>query len=155
VRFRNHPVQNQIADFLSIPELKDIGINAWNTNFVIGQSLLDLQEMKITAREFSFELDGTENLTTQEITYQARIFLPKRYTNTVAGLLPREAVAALVRPDSSIVLPMLVTGSYTNPKVSLNQDAVKVLVDDYVKRQVNSLEDEARQRLQNLFRRNN
>ncbi len=155
VRFRNHPVQIKISDFLKIPELKDIGLNAWTTDFVIGQSLLNLQEMKITAREFTFELDGSENLTTQEISYQARIYLPSRYTNTISALLPKEAVAALVRPDSSIVLPMLVSGTYTNPQVSLNQDAVKVLVDEYVKRQVNSLEDEARQRLQNLFRKNN
>jgi hypothetical protein len=155
VRFRNHPVQNKIADFLKIPELKDIGLNAWTTNYVIGQSLLNLQEMRITAREFTFELDGTENLTTQEITYQTRIYLPRRYTSTLTSILPREAIEALVRPDSSIVLPLIISGTYTNPQVALNQDAVKLLVDDYVKRQVNSLEDEARQRLQNLFRRNN
>ncbi len=155
VRFRNHPVQNKIADFLKIPELKDIELNAWTTDFVIGQSLLNLQEMKLTAQEFTFELDGTENLTTQEISYQARIYLPRRYTSTISALMPKEAVAALVRPDSSVVLPMLVSGTYTNPQVSLNQDAVKALVDEYVKRQVNSLEDEARQRLQNLFRRKN
>jgi hypothetical protein len=155
VRFRNHPVQNKIADFIKIPELKDIGLNAWSMNYRIGQSLLSLQDMRITAREFTFELDGTENLTTQAISYQARIYLPRRYTNTISGLLPREAVEALVRPDSSIVLPLLVSGTYTNPQVALNQDAVKTLVDDYVKRQMNTLEDEARQRLQNLFRRNN
>jgi len=155
VRFRNHPVQNKIADFLKMPELKDIGLNAWTTNYVIGQSMLNLQEMRITAREFTFELDGSENLTTQEISYQTRIYLPSRYTNTLTSILPREAVVALMRPDSSIVLPLLVSGTYTNPQISLNQDAVKVLVDDYVKRQVSTLEDEARQRLQNLFRRNN
>jgi hypothetical protein len=155
VRFRNHPVQNKIADFLKIPELKDIGLNAWTTNYRIGQSLLNLQEMRITAREFTFELDGTENLTTQDISYRARIFLPQRYTNTIAGLLPREAVNALMRPDSSIVLPLLISGTYSNPQVALNQDAVKLLVDDYIKSKVNTLEDEARQRLQNLFRRNN
>lgn len=155
VRFRNHPIQVKVADFLKIPELKDVGLNAWTTNYTIGQSLLNLREMKLTAREFTFELDGSENLATQEISYQTRIYLPRRYTNTVASLLPREAVDALVRPDSSIVLPMIVSGSYTNPQVSLNQDAVKVIVDEYVKQRVNSLEDEARQRLQNLFRRNN
>ncbi len=155
VRFRNHPVQIKIADFLKMPELKDIGLNAWTTNYVIGQSMLNLQEMRITAREFTFELDGSENLITQEISYQTRIYLPSRYTNTLTSILPREAVVALMRPDSSIVLPLLVSGTYTNPQISLNQDAVKVLVDDYVKRQVNTLEDEARQRLQNLFRRNN
>ena len=155
VRFRNHPIQNKIADFLKIPELKDIGLNAWTMNYKIGQSLLSLQEMRITAREFTFELDGTENLTTQEISYQTRIFLPSKYTSTIIGLIPREAVQAFVRPDSSIVLPLYVSGTYTNPQVSLNQDAMKVLVDAYVKRQVNSLEDEARQRLQNLFRKNN
>jgi len=155
VRFRNHPLQNKIADFLKIPELKDIGLNAWTTNYRIGQSLLNLQEMRITAREFTFELEGTENLTTQDISYRARIFLPQRYTSTIAGLLPREAVDALVRPDSSIVLPLLISGTYSNPQVALNQDAVKLLVDDYIKSKVNTLEDEARQRLQNLFRRNN
>jgi hypothetical protein len=155
VRFRNHPVQNKLADFLKIPELKDIGLNAWTINYRIGQSLLNLQEMRITAREFTFELDGTENLTTQDISYRARIYLPSRYTNAIAGLLPREAVDALMRPDSSIVLPLLISGTYTNPQISLNQDAMKLLVDDYIKSKVNTLEDEARQRLQNLFRRNN
>lgn len=155
VRFRNHPVQVKVADFLKIPELKDIGLNAWTTNYTIGQSLLNLKEMKLTAREFTFELEGSENLATQQIAYQTRIYLPRRYTNTIAGLLPREAVDALVRPDSSIVLPLLISGSYTNPQIAINQDAVKGLVDEYVKQRVNSLEDEARQRLQNLFRRNN
>jgi len=154
VRFRNHPIQIKIADFLKIPELKDIGLDAWTANYKIGQSLLTLQDMKITSKDIGLELEGVENLRNDEIAYQTRVYLPRRLTTAIAGVLPAEAVQALVRPDSTILVPLLITGTANNPQVALNQEVVKSIVDEYIRNKVGTLEDAARERLQNLFRRN-
>jgi len=154
VRFRNHPIQIKIAEFLKVPELNDIGLDAWTANYKIGQSLLTLQDMKLTSKDIGVELEGVENLRNDEIAYQTRVYLPRRLTNAIAGVLPAEAVQALIRPDSTILVPLLVTGTANNPQVSLNQDVVRGIVDEYIRSRVGSLEDAARERLQNLFRRN-
>jgi uncharacterized protein involved in outer membrane biogenesis len=153
VRIRNHPIQVALADFLKLPEIKDIGLNEWQTNFVIGKSMLNIRDLKMKARDIGFELDGTENMVNDQITYQAKIFLPKRLSSAITQVLPAEASRALVQPDSTFLLPLSIRGTYTKPQIGLDQEVLRGMVDAYVKRQASSLEEAARERLQQLLRR--
>jgi hypothetical protein len=153
VRIRNHPIQIALADFLKVPELKDIGLNEWQTNYVIGKSMLNIRDLKMKTRDIGFELDGTENMSTDQITYQAKIFLPKRLSSAITQVLPAEASRALVQPDSTFLLPLTISGTYTKPQIGLNQEVLRGMVDAYVKRQASTLEEAARERLQQLLRR--
>lgn len=153
VRIKNHPIQLALADFLKAPELKDIGLNEWQTNYVIGKSMMTIKEMKLKARDIGLELDGFENMTTDQITYQAKIFLPKRLTASIAQVLPAEASRALIQADSTFLLPLKISGTYTKPQIGLNQEVLRPMVEDYVKRQASTLEEAARERLQQLLRR--
>lgn len=150
-QIQNHPLQNKISSFLNVPELTNMVMDTWNTNFRIEKGVLALRDLKFTSRYGGFTLNGSQNLIDSKVNYEIQVLLPAQFSDRLTTVLPGEALAALKTENNLIMLPLLVDGTVADPNVSLNRNVVQEMVTEYLRsRGTDQVEDAARRLLRGL-----
>lgn len=150
-QFQSHPLQNKMSAFLNIPEITNMVMDTWNTNFEIKNGVLVLKDLKFTSRFGGFTLNGSQNLVDSQVNYEIQLLLPAQFSNRLSNVVPGDALAALTTEENMIMLPLLVDGTVANPSVSLNRNVVQELVTEYLRsRGTDQVEDAARRLLRGL-----
>jgi len=150
-QIQNHPLQNKISTFLNIPELTNMVMETWNTNFSIENGVLALRDLKFSSRYGGFTLNGSQNLIDSKVNYEIQVLLPTQFSDRLANVIPGEALAALRTENNMIMLPLLVDGTVADPSVSLNRNVVQEMVTEYLRsRGTDQVEDAARRLLRGL-----
>lgn len=153
-RLREHPIQNALSSLLSINEFRDMSMDTWNARFVIQNGVMTLTDMNLTSRDIGLVMNGTQNLVNDQINYKVRLRIPERYSERIARLITSEAVAALRQEEGIIILPLVLTGTSENPRITVDTEVVQSMVTEYLRRRgTDQLEDAARRILRGL--RNN
>lgn len=142
-RMRGHPVQERLATWLGADELRNLALDEWEATFTIEESVLTLNDFRLTSENIGIELDGTQNLVTDEIDFTAQLLLPSRFRSGIASVITSRAVDALTRDDGIIVVPIRITGTMESPQISPRQSIIEDL-----------LRDTGRDVLRRLFDRN-
>lgn len=150
-RIQNHPLQTKISSFLNIPELANMAMETWNTNFKIENGVLALRDLKFTSRYGGFTLNGSQNLIDSKVNYEIQVLLPAQFSDRLSTVIPGEALTALRTENNMIMLPLLVDGTVSDPSVSLNRTVVQEMVTEYLRsRGTDQVEDAARRLLRGL-----
>lgn len=150
-QLQNHPLQKSIATYLNMPEITNMALEGWNTNFVINGGIIELKDLKFNSRFGGFSLNGTQNLASGDVNYKVEIRLPEQFSSRLTNLVPGDALVTLRQESNVIMLPLLVSGSVTNPSVSLDRDVVQDMVTEYLRRRgTDQVEDAARRLLRGI-----
>ncbi len=142
-RLQNHPLQVRLAGWLGADELRNLALDEWEASFTIDESVLTLNDFRLTSENIGIELDGTQHLITDEIDFTAQLLLPSRFRNGIASVITGRAVDAMTRDDGIIIVPIRITGTMENPQISPRQTIIEDL-----------LRDTGRDVLRGLFDRN-
>ena len=136
LRLKNNPVQVSLAQLLNEPQLKDVVLDDWKADYTIDNGILTLKNFKLYSKDTGLSLHGTQNLITDKIDYNLTVYLPARYGPKLAKVVGKQVVMALTQDDKSLAVPVAVKGTSDHPKVGINKDVVKKLLDDYLKNAV-------------------
>ncbi|MEX0994189.1 MAG: AsmA-like C-terminal region-containing protein [Balneolaceae bacterium] len=146
-RLQGHPLQVHLADWLRADGLKSLAMDEWQASFEIQNAVLSLSDFRLTSENIGMELEGTQNLVTDEIDFTAQLFLPPRFRNGIESIISSRAVEALTRDDGIIVVPIRITGTMGSPRISPRQTIIENLLKD-------TLQDAGKKALERLFNRN-
>lgn len=142
-RLRGHPLQEQLARWLGANELRSLALDEWTASFRIHESVLTLNDFRLTSDNIGIELDGTQNLVTDEIDFTAQLFLPSRFRSGLASVISSRAVDALTRDDGIIAIPVRISGTMESPRITPRESIIEDL-----------LRDTGRDLIRGLFNRN-
>ena len=135
-RLKNHPTQIEIANLLGAKELENIALDDWKATYSLKNGVLDLRDMKLTSGNFGAELNGTHDLVNDKMDFKMSLFLPASFADKLAKWITLDATKALTRKDGSLYVPLKLTGSSAKPKVVADMDAIKPIVEKYLKDKV-------------------
>lgn len=135
LRIKNSPIQEKVAALLNAPELNNLALDQWESQFTMDDGILTLKNLKLTSDDYGVELNGTQNMITDRIDYKLRLYLPGgKYEKTLASILSKEAVDALKQENGRVMLPLTLKGTSANPKVAPDKDVITSIVKEYLKK---------------------
>lgn len=143
-RLKGHPVQMEIADFLSTPELKNAALDKWESTFTMDNSILSIKNLQLTSGDIGLELNGTQHLVKGTIDYQTKILLPGQFKDDIASVITTQAANALMTKEGTIMVPLRITGTNASPVVRPDKEVITPIIKNYLK-------DKAGNLLDNLF----
>lgn len=144
---RGHPIQMRIASFLRASELESVNLDEWAATFEIENSVLTMNDLRLTSDNIGIELDGTQHLVNNEISYTATLLLPERFKSGIASVISRQAAEALQRDDGTLAVPVRITGTSDNPTVRPDTSVIEDVIRGRVR-------DGASDAIRRLFRSN-
>lgn len=132
-RLRGHPIQEQVADFIKIDELRSLALDEWTATYTISESILTFEDFRLTSENIGMELEGTQHMVTDEINYTAILLLPEQFKGSIASVISGRAADALQREDGTMAVPILITGTSANPRVGPDSDLIQEIIRDAVR----------------------
>ncbi len=132
-RLKNHPLQLRIANMLKAQELESVSLDEWKSTFTVSDTLLTLKNLRLTSSDVGMELNGTQQLVSQQVNYQMKLLLPPRFKKGIASVITTQATEALTQENGTIMLPLRVTGTLTNPTVKPDEEVIKPIIQKYLK----------------------
>jgi len=129
-RLRGHPIQERIADFLKVNELRSLALDEWTATYTIADAVLTFEDFRLTSENIGIELEGTQHMVTDEINYTATLLLPERFKSGIASVISGRAADALQREDGTMAVPILITGTSADPQVGPDSDLIQEIVRD-------------------------
>jgi len=129
-RLRGHPIQERIADFLKVDELRSLALDEWTATYTISDAVLTFQDFRLTSENIGVELEGTQHMVTDEINYKATLLLPARFKSGIASVISNRAADALQREDGTMTVPIMITGTSANPQVRPDSELIQEIIRD-------------------------
>jgi hypothetical protein len=145
-QINNHPLQQKLASFVKINELRDVALDNWQSAISVDGSVLTINKLSLTSDDIGMELNGTQNLVDDTMDFQVSLLLPGRFKSTIASVITSQAADALSRENGTVMIPVRITGTYDNPQVKADQTVIQPIVKQYLK-------NKAGNTLKNLFGR--
>lgn len=132
-RLRGHPLQERLASLFKADELNNVGLDEWKSTFTLDNSVFTFKDMQLTSQDIGLELNGTQHMTEGDINYQIRLFLPERFQSGIASVVTKQATNALKQDNGTIMVPLRVTGTHENPKISPDKEVIAPIIKEYLK----------------------
>lgn len=132
-RLRGHPIQERVADFLKVNELRSLALDEWTATYTISESILTFEDFRLTSENIGMELEGTQHMVTDEINYTATLLLPARFKSGIASVISGRAADALQREDGTMTVPIIITGTSSDPQVRPDTDLIQEIIRDAVR----------------------
>lgn len=132
-RLRGHPIQERVADFLKVDELRSLALDEWTATYTIADTVLTFEDFRLTSENIGMELEGTQHMVTDRINYRATLLLPERFKRGIATVISNRAADALQREDGTMTVPILITGTSSDPQVRPDMDLIQDIIRDAVR----------------------
>jgi hypothetical protein len=129
-RMRGHPIQEQVASFLNVDELRNLALDEWTATYTIDDSILTFEDFSLTSENIGLELEGTQHMIDDTINYRATMLLPSQFRRGIASVISDRAVDVLQREDGTIAVPIRITGTATNPQVRQDTELIERIIRD-------------------------
>lgn len=143
-RLKGHPLQDRLATFLSAKEFRNIALDEWESTYTLKDNVFTIKDLRLTSGNIGAEMNGTQHMIKGDIDYHMKLFLPERFQKGIASVISKQAVAALTQENGTIMVPLRITGTHSDPKVSPDKEAIAPIVKEYLK-------DKGGNILRNLF----
>ncbi|WP_440999069.1 DUF748 domain-containing protein [Fodinibius sp. SL11] len=132
-RIQGHPIQKQLASLLNAKEFNNIGLDEFNSTYSLKNSVFTIKDLRMTSDDIGMELNGTQHMVTSEINYKTKLFLPGRFKKGIASVISSQAVEALTQENGTIMVPLRMTGTQENPKITPDKEEIAPIIKDYLK----------------------
>ncbi|WP_340106187.1 AsmA family protein [Rhodohalobacter sp. 8-1] len=129
-RLRGHPIQEKVADFLKVDEVRSLALDEWTATYTITDAILTFEDFRLTSENIGIELEGTQHMVSDKINYTATLLLPARFKSGIASVISGRAADALQREDGTMAVPVLITGTSSNPQVRPDTELIQQIIRD-------------------------
>ncbi|MEX2599997.1 MAG: AsmA-like C-terminal region-containing protein [Balneolaceae bacterium] len=129
-RMRGHPVQSGLASWLNSPGINNLALDEWTAGFSIDDGVLTFRDFHLTSESIGIELEGTQNLISDEIHFTASLLLPGSFRSGLSSVISSQAVTHLTRDDGIIVVPVEFSGKMGSPRISPRQNMIEEILRD-------------------------
>lgn len=153
-RMANHPVQNELSGLVGINEIRDLALDRFTAQYVIENGVMSLSDLNLTSRDLGLVLSGSQNLVTGELDYRAELVIPGNWVGRIQNNLLAEAADALRRDDGKLVVPVTLRGTSENPRVGIDESAVRQRLEQYLRERATEQGRELLDGVLNRLRRN-
>lgn len=150
----NHPVQNELSGLVGINEIRDLALDRFTAQYVIENGVMSLSDLNLTSRDLGLVLSGSQNLVTGELDYRAELVIPGNWVGRIQNNLLAEAADALRRDDGKLVVPVTLRGTSENPRVGIDESAVRQRLEQYLRERATEQGRELLDGVLNRLRRN-
>lgn len=134
-RFRGHPIQEEVADFLGVSELSNMALDEWQSTFTVSNSVLTFEDLQLTSGDIGAEISGTQHLVNDEIDFDIRLFLPPQFKDDIASVITERATEALEQENGTIMVPLKATRTSADPRIRPDEDVIRPIIEEYLKEQ--------------------
>lgn len=138
-RLEGHPVQQRLADLLSLQELRGATLDSWTSTFRVDQGLMRVDSLRLASGGMGAEINGTRNLVDGAVDLQLLLYLPQRYREAVASVVTAQAVDALTREDGAMMVPLRVTGTIRDPRIEPDRETIQPILQNFLKDKAGSV----------------
>ena len=132
-RLQDHPLQERLANMFNAEEFQNVALDQWQSQFTMDNSIMKFKELTLTSDDIGLELNGMQHLIKETIDYQIQLLLPGRYKEAIASVITEQAAEALTQDNGTIMIPLEVTGTHGDPKVSPDQEVIAPIIKEYLK----------------------
>ncbi len=132
-KLQGHPVQKELAKLLKAPELERATLDDWTATYKIDNGVLTLNNVKLTSQDIGVEMNGTQNLINDKLDFKMTLLLPGRFGDRLGSLIGSKTMDLLRTDKGTVAVPLLITGTSEQPKVTVDKDAVKKMVEEAAK----------------------
>ena len=131
--FGTTPLQSAVSDYFGISEMKSLAVRDWAQAFRISGEQLHVQDLSITAGDYSFSINGSQGFD-GTLDYNLSVELPESASNKLSNAPVQGALGPIVNvvntsvtnPETGrITLDLLAGGTFSEPSVSLNSDMMR------------------------------
>lgn len=129
-RMRDHPIQSGLASWLNTPGINNLALDEWTAGFSIEEGILTFRDFHLTSENIGIELEGTQNLISDEIHFTASLLLPGSFRSGLSSVISSQAVTHLTRDDGIIVVPVEFRGDMGSPSISPRQSIIEDILRD-------------------------
>jgi hypothetical protein len=148
---QGHPMQVRLAELLNVDELRELGIDDIDSKYGINNGVVTFEHFNLTSRDMGLQLDGTQNLISDEINFRLSLILPGRLAQMLAPVITQQGVEAITREDGKMVLPVTATGTSENPNIGIDTAQLEEVIRS---RLTDEAGDRVRDALRGILRRN-
>ncbi|REL33116.1 AsmA family protein [Rhodohalobacter sp. SW132] len=132
-RLRGHPIQERVADLFNVSEFRNLALDEWTATFSIQDTVLTFEDFRLTSENIGLELEGTQHMITDRINFRATMLLPERFKRGIASVISERAANALQTEDGTLAVPILITGTASNPQVRPDTSVIEDIIRDAVR----------------------
>lgn len=132
-RLQGHPLQDRLASLFKADELQNVALDEWKSTFTLDNSIFTIKDLQLTSDDIGLELNGTQHMVKGDIDYQMKVLLPGRFKNAIASVITKQATEALTQDNGTIMVPLRVTGTHEDPKVSPDKEVIAPIVKEHLK----------------------
>lgn len=144
------PVVSQLQDKMAFLNLHELNLKNVSTHFSFNNGQIEVKPFHFDAKGVDVAVSGTHGLD-KSMNYNLNIDVPAKYLGNDITKLLRELDPAEAE-KAHIVVPVGITGSFNQPKVSLNMEsAIKELTNKLVKKEKDKLIDKGKDFLGGLL----
>lgn len=132
-RIKGHPLQERLAELFKAKEFRNMALDEWKSTFTQQNSVFTFKNLRLTSGDIGLEMSGTQHMVKETIDYQMKLYLPGRFKSAIASVITEQAANALTQDNGTIMVPLRITGTHNNPKVSPDKEIISPIVKDYLK----------------------
>lgn len=132
-RLKGHPLQDRLASLLKTQEFRNVALDEWKSTYTLQNSVFTIKDLRLTSGDIGMELNGTQHLVNGNIDYQTKLFLPGRFKSAIASVITKQAADALTQDNGTIMMPLRITGTHSNPQIRPDKEVIGPIVKDYLK----------------------
>jgi hypothetical protein len=132
-KLQGHPLQDRLASLFKADEFQNVALDEWKSTFALSNSIFTIKNLQLTSDDIGLELNGTQHMIKGDINYQMKVLLPGRFKSAISSVITKQATEALTQDNGTIMVPLRVTGTHENPKISPDKEVIAPIVKEYLK----------------------
>ncbi len=149
-------VNKAVAGFLNLPDLKEINFKDWANSFTIADGRLHIKDLKISALDADYVVNGSQGLD-GSLDYSMALILPEKTSARIAVPgFAGQAVNLFKDESGRVKLDFSVGGTSDNPKIALDTKAAQKKVEDLAKQKLKEegkkIEDQLKKKGEDLLK---
>jgi uncharacterized protein involved in outer membrane biogenesis len=145
-KLTGYPVMDQLASFLSLPEMKEATIKSWSHSFRISEGKVNTPDLKIATSGNNFLLSGWQGFD-GSLDYRLTVKLSGALTNQFMASGVAGQVANLFKDkDGRVTLFLLVGGTTETPKFRWDTEAAQQKLHERITEEVEKKKAEAQEK---------
>lgn len=150
----NSSLLNALDSQVSFIDLKKLNLNDLKTNLTFKDGKVNVKPFDIKYQDIEVNIGGTHGFD-QTMNYNLKFDVPAKYLGTEANALINKLSPADAAKISSIPISALMTGNFSNPKITTDaKQATTALATQLVKQQKQKLINQGTSALTNLINQN-
>lgn len=142
-----YPIMQKISEYTGIAELKEVVFRDWTNNFTISEGKFYFKNLKVSAFNTDLISEGSKSFS-GDIQMSINLKLSQELSDKlrIDGAIGN-VVRFLKDKEGRVNLPLILSGHYKSPRISLNLKEEKKQIEEQVKQEFEKKKDEVKEKV--------